>query len=423
MAAYRVLLVTESSARGGAGRHVRELARWLGERGHSASVLASRPADVPGHLAAHRSCGERLLYGLELLPEWSDWRHFGSTSALAAITQGAFDVIHLHQVSGGWLSLQALKRLTERFPTVWTHHDEWAANDCLPYDLSGIISPQDVLRRASFLRRIVGLSPYHSSFKSRSLSRLLDSSPPRIDLHVTPSAHLADRLRGHRRYGDAPVRVIHNATTLLSEHAAGLPRSEARHRIGIADPQAEVVLVVAVNLADAYKGLGHGIRALQLLSNSRPKLHIRLLGNVSPAVHEACAGLPYTTSEAHTDEELALHYRSANVTLIPSLADTFPYVALETLACETPFVAFAQGGLREIADDQRNALLAPCFDVSALAARVDQLLADSEYRQRLGAAGHSWVRQKCDPATFVLCLLDGYSEALASFKMRTDRAL
>lgn len=422
MADYRVLLVTESSASGGAGRHVRELAQWLVERGHSVTVLANRPADLPGHRAVLRSTGERLLYGLEVLPEWSDWRHFGSQFAFAAIPQDAFDVIHLHQVSGGWLSLRALRQLTDRFPTVWTHHDEWAVTECLPYDLTGIVNRKDVLSQASFPRRAIGLSPYHPSFKSRGLSRLLDSCPPRVDLHVTPSLYLAERVRSHRRYQGARVQTISNATTLLAEQASQVPRGEARRRLGIVDDDAEVVLVVAVNLADAYKGLDHGIRALQALSRKRPKLHVRLLGNVASSVRKACGGLPFTTSEAHTDEELALHYRSADVTLIPSLADNFPYVALETLACETPFVAFAQGGPREIADDERNALLAQCFDTTALTARMERLLSDREHRRRLGANGLSWVRQHCSPESFLTSLLIGYSEAIASFTSRTRRA-
>lgn len=423
MADYRVLLVTESSASGGAGRHVRELAQWLVERGHSVTVLANRPANLPGHRAVLRSTGERLLYGLEVLPEWSDWRHFGSQCAFAAIPQDAFDVIHLHQVSGGWLSLRALRQLTDRFPTVWTHHDEWAVTECLPYDLTGIVTRKDVLRHASFPRRAIGLSPYHPSFKSRSLSRLLDFCAPRVDLHVTPSAYLAEHVRSHRRYQSARVQTIANATSLLAEPSSQLPRSEARRRIGIADDEAEVVLVVAVNLADAYKGLGHGIPALQALSRTRPKLHVRLLGNVTAAVRQACRGLPFSTSEAHSDEELALHYRSADVTLIPSLADNFPYVALETLACETPYVAFAQGGLREIADEEHNALLASCFNATALTAQMERLLSDREHRSRLGAAGLSWVRQHCSPESFLKSLLIGYSEAIASFTSRIHRAV
>ena len=415
----RILFITESSASGGASRYVRELSTDLNAQGHSATVLANVPGDEPHHQRLPRSRFERLLFPLELLPNSSDFRHAASHHTFASIPHDAFDVIHLNQISGGWLSLEALEQLTRRFPTVWTHHDEWAATDGIACDLEGKLSRTDALRHASPLRRLLGLSPYHSTFKSRSLGRLIDRNTPRVDIHITPSIHLHDKLLAHPRHKGATVRVIRNATTLLDEPATRIDRIEARRQLGMA-PEAEVVLMVSVNLGDVHKGLAQGLEALHRLAADHPRLEVVLLGRPGPGLAAAIGGLPHRIHEATTSEDLALHYRAADVTLIPSLADNFPYVAIESLACETPFAAFAMGGPLEIADEQRNGLLATCFDSERLAGCVHRLLSEAALRNRLGTTGAAWVRDHCAPKAMLAAVEQTYADAIAAFHGRPN---
>lgn len=414
----RILFITESSASGGASRYVRELSASLNAKGHTATVLANVPADEPHHRRLPRSRFERLLFPLELLPDWSDMRHFASRRGFPAIPDDAFDVIHLNQASGYWLSMAALQQLTRRFPTVWTHHDEWAATEGIACLLEGKLSRAAALRNTSLLRRLLGLSPFHSTFKSRSLGRLLDRHGPRADIHVTPSFHLRDKLLSHPRHRGATVRVIRNATTLLDEPTIRIDREEAKRQLGMA-PDAEVALMVSVNLGDVHKGLAQGLDALRRLVAGHPRLEVVLLGRPGRGI-AAVDGLTHRIREAKTPKDLALHYRAADVTLIPSLADNFPYVAIESLACETPFAAFALDGPLEIADDERNALLAECFDTERLATCVHRLLSDVGLRNRLGKAGAAWVRRHCDQDAMVAAVEQTYADAIAAFHGHPD---
>ena len=415
----RILFLTESSASGGASRYVRELSAALNAKGHSATVLANVPADEPHHQRLPRSRFERLLFPLELLPNSSDFRHAASRRTFASIPDDAFDVIHLNQISGGWLSLEALQQLTWRFPTVWTHHDEWAATEGIACDLEGKLSRAGALKDAATLRRLLGLSPYHSTFKSRSLGRLIDRHTPRVDIHITPSLHLRDKLVAHPRHKAATVRVIRNATTLLDEPATRIDRVEARRQLSIA-PDAEAILMVSVNLGDVHKGLALGFEALHRLAAGHPRLEVVLLGRPGPGLAAAIGGLRHRIHEAKTPDDIAVHYRAADVTLIPSLADNFPYVAIESLACETPFVAFAMGGPFEIADDERNGLLATCFDTERLAGCVHRLLSDAALRHQLGTTGAAWVRDHCAPEAMLAAVEQTYADAIAAFHGRPN---
>ena len=57
----------------------------------------------------------------------------------------------------------------------------------------------------------------------------------------------------------------------------------------------------------------------------------------------------------------------------------------EALACGTPVVATAVGGIPEQIRDGETGFLTPPRDAEAMATRVEQLLADEELRQRMGA--------------------------------------
>ena len=58
---------------------------------------------------------------------------------------------------------------------------------------------------------------------------------------------------------------------------------------------------------------------------------------------------------------------------------------LEGMACGTPIVASAVGGVPEMLLDGRDALLVPAGNVDALAAALDRLLSDARGRTTLAA--------------------------------------
>ncbi len=71
------------------------------------------------------------------------------------------------------------------------------------------------------------------------------------------------------------------------------------------------------------------------------------------------------------EAELPLYYRSADVSAVPSLElEGFGLAALESLACGTPVIATAVGGLMEALSRLEADLLVPPGDAGALAARL-----------------------------------------------------
>jgi glycosyltransferase involved in cell wall biosynthesis len=87
---------------------------------------------------------------------------------------------------------------------------------------------------------------------------------------------------------------------------------------------------------------------------------------------------------------LAAEYGAARLCLYAPHAEPLGLVPLEAMACATPVVAVAEGGVPETITDGVTGRLLP-RDPRAFSAAVDALLADASARQRLGANGRERV--------------------------------
>jgi glycosyltransferase involved in cell wall biosynthesis len=88
-------------------------------------------------------------------------------------------------------------------------------------------------------------------------------------------------------------------------------------------------------------------------------------------------GIKLTVHVGITDQKLVDLYRQASLTLITALREPFGLSAVESLACGTPVVATAEGGVVEIVQDGVSGYLVE--DVpSAIAAGIKKVLGDKE---------------------------------------------
>lgn len=81
-------------------------------------------------------------------------------------------------------------------------------------------------------------------------------------------------------------------------------------------------------------------------------------------------------------------YSEADIVLMTSLSEGFPYPLLESMSHSLPVVAYDfDFGAREAIEDGLSGFLIPMLDVDLLAQRLGELSADASMRERFGAAG------------------------------------
>lgn len=280
------------------------------------------------------------------------------------------DVLHLHWINLGFLSLNGLRKLASLGkPIVWTLHDMWAftggchySGDCRRYT--------EGCGNCPFLKR-----PHEGDLSHRLNREKRFLADFRF---VTCSEWLASEALSSSLLRNAAVSAIPNPLD-MDTYSPGDKR-EARRSLGL-DPDGKYLLFGAANLTDERKGFAYLQRALDTLASKKDGREPELLIFGKGAV----AQTPFRThnlGSLASDAALATAYRAADVFVLPSLQDNLPNTVAEAMACGTPVVAFNTGGLPEMIDHGVNGWLAPLRDADGLARGISNLLELPEAGQR-----------------------------------------
>jgi glycosyltransferase involved in cell wall biosynthesis len=106
------------------------------------------------------------------------------------------------------------------------------------------------------------------------------------------------------------------------------------------------------------------------------------------------------------------------ITIVASRYDNFPNTVLEAMSFGSPIVATAVGGIPEMIKDQRNGLLVPSQDATAMANACRTLLDDRALAERLGRQAWLDCRDFHDPDVIAKQTIAAYQEAIDAFKSR-----
>lgn len=119
--------------------------------------------------------------------------------------------------------------------------------------------------------------------------------------------------------------------------------------------------------------------AIQLIpSNKRPVLKVLSISKES--------------NGRLSDRQIAQLYNESLITLSLSNLDTFGLVALESLACEVPVVAFNTAGYRETMINGKTGYLVD-FDAKEIAEKITYLIDNPAINKKMGHWGRVWVEK------------------------------
>lgn len=148
-------------------------------------------------------------------------------------------------------------------------------------------------------------------------------------------------------------------------------------------------LVVVLARLDYQKRLGHAIKAFAKVVERVPRARLEIYGEGPQkrgyqrlidrlSLRDSVRLMGYTRSPASV-------LQHASLSLLTSRFEGFPLVLLESVSQGCPIVAYdVRYGSSEVIVDGINGLLVPSGDISALAARMVNVLTDSALQQRLG---------------------------------------
>ncbi|MFO0827555.1 MAG: glycosyltransferase [Phycisphaerales bacterium] len=285
------------------------------------------------------------------------------------------DIIHLHWVANflGPSSFTSLARLGK--PIVWTLHDEWGYTGGCHYRAGCELHRERCTACPQLREDPLGLVP--SLFDERRSA--WHGAPLTV---VGPSAWIAARAAESAILGGAPTKVIpYGVDTDVFKPASIDDRSAFRERYDIAN-EAFVVAFGVDRLGERRKGYDHLTTALELVARRLPKAVLLRFGEGGDA---RVPSLPTIDLGSISDDRtLALAYSSADCFVLPALEDNLPNGVLESMACGTPVIAYATGGIPEIVEHGRTGFLVPAGDTSQLG---ESIVSASSAGERLKTMG------------------------------------
>lgn len=380
---HRILHVFRAPV-GGLFRHVVDLTRLQAEAGHAVGLICDASTGGERAERALADLGPHLALGVTRIPMRRN-PHASDLAALRAVRERALaeqvDVLHGHGAKGGvFARLAPLGRAGRTVIRAYTPHG--------------------------------GSYNYRPGTPLHRLYMAAEQVMARTtDLFLFESEYVASR---HAAFaGGAPrlQRIVHN----------GLAEAEFAPVETAADP---FDLVYVGELREA-KGLPVLLRALAKVRAQGREMRLLMVGSG-----------PDTESLAAMAENLGLRHAIAfeppqairpvlgrgRVMVVPSLAESLPYVVLEAAAAAQPLVATNVGGIPEIFGSLSGDLVPP-GDCEALSVAIMRIL-DEEPAIREGRARalSEALRMRFSMnrmATDVLC---GYAAAFRAKRVRAAQA-
>jgi glycosyltransferase involved in cell wall biosynthesis len=211
--------------------------------------------------------------------------------------------------------------------------------------------------------------------KDRALRAL---KPGRMHL-VATSRWIAGEARRSSLLGRFPVTIIPNG--LDPDVFRPLDKNLSRDVLNI-PPGVPVVLFAADSAAQRRKGFRELDEAVEGISG----IDNVTLVSVGGGKAELKGGHRHVHIGRLSDDRLlAMAYSAADVFVIPSLQESFGQTVIESMACGTPVVGFASGGIPDMVRPGQTGWLAPTGDVAALRQAIVQALSDPAGRSRMAA--------------------------------------
>jgi glycogen(starch) synthase len=117
-------------------------------------------------------------------------------------------------------------------------------------------------------------------------------------------------------------------------------------------------------------------------------------------------------------ETLPNVYRTADISVVPSLYDNSPYACLEAMACGLPVIGTSAGGMPEYIDDGVSGVIISPGDVSALVGAIISLAEDKIKMKEYGSKARKKALNKFNREIVAKSITSLYQDAIFNFNLK-----
>ena len=382
----RVLIVNTSEMTGGAAVAARRLMEALNDSGVKARMLVrDKQSDAmtvaaltPGWLMRWHFLWERLCIWLHLRLQRRHLFDMDIANSGADITCHPWfqeaDIIHLHWVNQGMLSLKGIRRILDSGKkVVWTMHDIWPATAICHLTLEC----RHFEQACSHCRLLPG-GGSNNDLAARTWRRKQQLLDGRRITFVACSQWLASEAGKSALLHGQTVVSIPNA---IDCHYRPADRTAARQQLGLPADR-KLILFVSQRVTNLYKGMDYLVEACRQIAAEKDgtlsQAGVMILGGHAEEIVSQLPLPAWPLGYVSDPQRIALVYQAADVFVLPSLSENLPNTIMEAMACGVPCVGFRVGGIPEMIEHRTTGYVANYRDAADLAQGIRFVLAEAD---------------------------------------------
>lgn len=313
------------------------------------------------------------------------------------------DVIHLHWVNQGMLSLKGIQKILQSGkPVVWTMHDIWPATALCHVTLGC----QHFTSQCGNCRLLPGggsSHDYSTTIWQRKQRMLADEN-----IYFVACSHWleSEAKRSALLKGQKITSIPNPIDTRIYKRGN---KQEARQRLGLPLDK-KLILFASQRVTNVNKGMDYLIEACRQLQISDAAVVI--LGGHAEEVVSQLSLEAYPLGYVNDEQRIVDVYHASDVFVLPSLSENLPNTIMEAMACGVPCVGFRVGGIPEEIDHRRNGYVAEYRSAEDLARGIRWILTEADYEELCKNAVQKVV-QNYSQQSVALKYLDVYHQAQA----------
>ncbi len=312
------------------------------------------------------------------------------------------DVIHLHWINQGMLSLNGIRKiLRSGKPVVWTMHDIWPATGICHLTLGC----HYFVSRCANCKYLPG-GGSSNDLASRVWQKKQQMQADENIYYVACSRWLESEAKSSALLKGQKITSIPNPIDTHIYKKGN--KEEARQRLGLPLDK-KLILFASQRVTNENKGMSYLIEACRQLGDL---CEVVILGGHA---EEVVAQLPmkaHPLGYVNDEQRIVDVYNAADVFVLPSLSENLPNTIMEAMACGVPCVAFKVGGIPEEIDHLKNGYVAAYRDANDLAKGIEWILQKADYEVLSQQAVHK-VMQCYSQQSVAVKYLDVYQQAMA----------
>ena len=270
------------------------------------------------------------------------------------------DIIHLHWINQGMLSLSELENILKSGKkVVWTMHDMWPftgichhAGICNNFEKGCGFCP--------YLKNPSSVDLSHQTFKKKS-----DIYSKGKITFVACSEWLADlAVKSPIAAGHTVISIPNPIDTDVYYPVENKDELREKWRL---PTDKKIILYAAAKASDPRKGTEYLIKVAKKLATERCEDIIFLIvGNEGKQIADKLT-LPTVNMGYITPQQMPEIYNVSDLYVTPSLQENLPNTIMESMACGTPCVGFNIGGIPEMIIHKENGYVSRYKDVTDFA--------------------------------------------------------